>query len=96
MWLDSRAVKPLVEGVSRRIKEKQAQLSLGPRELAVVRSVFKGLSNKQIADQLKLSESVVKAILQQLFSKTGVRTRGQLVRFALEHHADDWLDQASD
>ena len=95
MWLDSRAVRPLVEGVNRRINEKQAQLSLSPRELAVLRSVFKGLSNKQIADQLKLSESVVKAILQQLFSKTGVRTRSQLVRFALEHHADDWLDQAT-
>jgi DNA-binding NarL/FixJ family response regulator len=95
MWLDSRAVRPLVDGVTRRMEEHQGQPSLGSRELAVLRAVFKGLSNKQIADQLKFSESVVKAILQQLFSKTGVRTRSQLVRFALEHHADDWLDQVT-
>jgi two-component system nitrate/nitrite response regulator NarL len=94
MWLDSRAVKPLVDGVNRRMEENQGRASLSSRELAVLREVFKGLSNKQIADQLRISESVVKAILQQLFSKTNVRTRSQLVRFSLEHHADDWLDQA--
>jgi hypothetical protein len=31
-----------------------------------------------------LSESSIKGILQQLFGKFGVRTRGQLVRIALE------------
>jgi two-component system nitrate/nitrite response regulator NarL len=35
-----------------------------------------------------VSESSVKATLQQLFSKTGVRTRSQLVRIALEHYRD--------
>jgi len=34
------------------------------------------------------SESSVKATLQQLFSKTGVRTRSQLVRVALERYKD--------
>jgi two-component system, NarL family, nitrate/nitrite response regulator NarL len=29
--------------------------------------------------------------LQQLFDKTGVRTRSQLVRIALEKHSQDWL-----
>jgi len=29
--------------------------------------------------------------LQQLFEKTGVRTRSQLVRIALEKHSDEWL-----
>jgi len=33
-----------------------------------------------------VSESSVKASLQQLFEKTGVRTRSQLVRVALEHY----------
>ena len=40
--------------------------------------------DKQIADRLQISESTVKASLQQLFAKTGVRTRSQLVRIALE------------
>lgn len=50
--------------------------------------MLEGLSNKEIAAQLQISESYVKAILQSLFEKTGVRTRGQLVRVALEHYED--------
>jgi DNA-binding NarL/FixJ family response regulator len=50
--------------------------------------VFEGLANKQIADRLQISETAVKASLQQLFAKTGVRTRSQLVRVALEQYRD--------
>ncbi len=49
---------------------------------------MEGLSNKEIGGQLDISESAVKATLQQLFYKTGVRTRGQLVRVALERYRD--------
>lgn len=58
------------------------------RQRKVLRFVMEGLSNKEIASQLQISESYVKAILQSLFEKTGVRTRGQLVRVALEHYED--------
>ncbi len=37
---------------------------------------------------IAISESSVKAALQQLYSKTGVRTRSQLVRIVLEQHRD--------
>jgi DNA-binding NarL/FixJ family response regulator len=57
---------------------------LTPREQQVLRCVFEGLINKQIAVRLGVSQSSVKATLQQLFEKTGVRTRSQLVRFAVE------------
>jgi DNA-binding NarL/FixJ family response regulator len=50
--------------------------------------VFEGLANKEIALRLLVSESSVKATLQQLFLKTGVRTRSQLVRVALERYRD--------
>ena len=56
------------------------------RQLRVLRFVLEGLSNKVIAAHLGISESYVKALLQSLFRKTGVRTRGQLVRVALEHY----------
>jgi putative ABC transport system permease protein len=39
---------------------------------------------KEIGVRLAVSESSVKAALQQLFQKTGVRTRSQLVRVVLE------------
>jgi len=59
------------------------------RERQVLSYVFEGFGNKEIAGQLGVSESSVKATLQQLFAKTGVRTRSQLVRVALERHRHD-------
>ena len=90
-WLDWRAVRPLIEGVNRRAEEQRMQLSLTSRERVVLRAVFEGLSNKEIAMKLDLSESGVKAILHQLFAKTGVRSRGQLVRVTLEKYSEQWL-----
>jgi len=66
----------------------QRRPKLTERERQVLSFVFDGLANKQIADQLQISETAVKATLQQLFAKTGVRTRSQLVRVALEQYRD--------
>jgi two-component system, NarL family, nitrate/nitrite response regulator NarL len=67
---------------------QQASARLTERERRVLSFIFEGLANKQIADRLGISESAVKACLQQLFAKTGVRTRSQLVRIALEQYRD--------
>jgi len=56
------------------------------RERQVLSYLFEGLINKEIAERIGVSESSVKATLQQFFSKTGVRTRSQLVRVALEQY----------
>lgn len=56
------------------------------RERTVLGHVFEGLTNKEIAGRVGVSESAIKATLQQLFSKTGVRTRSQLVRIVLERY----------
>jgi DNA-binding NarL/FixJ family response regulator len=66
----------------------QRRSKLTERERQVLSFVFEGLANKQIADRLQISETAVKATLQQLFAKTGVRTRSQLVRVALEQYRD--------
>ena len=62
---------------------------LTTRERLVLSLVFEGLTNKEIADRIQISESAVKGCLQQLFTKTGVRTRSQLVRVALEKYRDE-------
>ncbi len=62
---------------------------LTPREREVLSSVLDGLANKEIAERLGVSESAVKGTLQQLFAKTGVRTRSQLVRIALERYREE-------
>ncbi len=67
---------------------QQERSPLNSRESEVLRLLVQGLSNKEIASQLNVSESVVKNTLQQLFAKTEVRTRSQLVRVALEYYRD--------
>jgi PAS domain S-box-containing protein len=68
--------------------DHQERTTLNNRESDVLRLVVQGLANKEIASRLSLSESVVKNTLQQLFAKTEVRTRSQLVRVALERYRD--------
>ncbi|MEI9973502.1 MAG: LuxR C-terminal-related transcriptional regulator [Ignavibacteriota bacterium] len=60
--------------------------ALGARETDVLRLLVQGLANKEIAARMEISESTVKNTIQQLFAKTGVRTRSQLVRVALEQY----------
>jgi len=91
MWLDPRAVRAVVSGATGRSARQQTAQPLNTRERAVLKAVFEGFTNKEIAGQLNISESSVKASMQQLFDKTGVRTRSQLVRIALERHGQDWM-----
>jgi PAS domain S-box-containing protein len=62
--------------------------ALNNRETEILKLLVQGLTNKEIASKMEISESVVKNTLQQLFSKVAVRTRGQLVRVALEQYRD--------
>lgn len=88
VWLDPRVTRP---GLGASKAAGPSPRPLTAREREVLHGVFEGLANKEIGARLTISESSVKAVLQQLFDKTGVRTRGQLVRIALEKHAHDWL-----
>jgi DNA-binding NarL/FixJ family response regulator len=80
-WMDPKVVPGTASGVE---KPVAATDHLTPREQQVLRCVFEGLTNKEMAYQLGVSQSSVKATLQNLFDKMGVRTRGQLVRIAIE------------
>ncbi|MGH9645696.1 MAG: response regulator [Bryobacteraceae bacterium] len=61
---------------------------LTQRDKVVLRFIFQGFSNREIATRLQISESGVKSSLRQLFDKLGVRTRAQLVKIALEQYRD--------
>lgn len=56
---------------------------LTPREQAVVQLVADGMSNRDIATQLKLSQHTVKNYLFRVFDKIGVSSRVELVLCAL-------------
>lgn len=84
---DEDATQGMAPGVSSSpAPEPRNGASLNHRETEVLRLLVQGLANKEIAGQMDVSESVVKNVIQQLFAKTGVRTRSQLVRVALEHY----------
>lgn len=79
-WVDQKAIAQTAPA--------KPAAGLTAREQQVLRGVLEGLANKEIAYRIGVSQSSVKATLQQLFDKTGVRTRGQLVRIALEKSLD--------
>jgi two-component system, NarL family, nitrate/nitrite response regulator NarL len=85
-WLKQEHLKLLVQTMHDAPGNEETSFSA--RERAVLRGVVEGLANKEIAAGLKISESSVKASLQQIFNKTGVRTRSQLVRIALDRYRE--------
>lgn len=56
-------------------------------ERRILRLLVEGLSNKEMAARLGVPETTVKSAMQRLFAKTGVHTRGGLVRVALEEES---------
>ncbi len=95
MWLDPGVTRSVIAAATGSSSQKRIAKGLTEREQAVLKGVFEGLTNKEVGARLEISESSVKAVLQQLFDKTGVRTRSQLVRIALEEHSQDWLTNPS-
>ena len=66
------------------VKAAPGRPALTYRQRRVLQYLYEGFSNKQIAGTLGVSYPSVKATVQQLFQKLGVRTRSQLVRTAIE------------
>jgi DNA-binding NarL/FixJ family response regulator len=93
-WLDSGSLDALVAAASVP-KEVATPVTLTAKERDVLRAVFAGLTNKEIGTRMGISEAYVKAILQRLFNKTGVRSRSQLVRVALENQSWHGIDFGS-
>jgi two-component system nitrate/nitrite response regulator NarL len=91
LWLDAGVVRSLIAGPGEKPGSAQGVRSLSDRQRTVLRSILDGLTNKEIASQLQVSETSIKASIQELFDKAGVRTRSQLVRIAIEKYSVDWL-----
>jgi DNA-binding NarL/FixJ family response regulator len=69
-------------------RENGADLHLTYRQMTVLRLIYEGLSNKEISGRIGVSSSSIKASIQQLFKRIGVRSRSQLVREALQCFPD--------
>lgn len=70
--------------VAARLAQRIPTGELSQREMDVLKLIVRGLSNKQIADQLRISESTVKNHVNSLLSKLHVQDRTQAVTAALK------------
>jgi DNA-binding NarL/FixJ family response regulator len=59
-------------------------VELTPTELKVVQMVAKGLANKDIANQMSLSQRTVESHVSNMLGKTGLNNRTELARWAME------------
>ena len=87
LWVDPKVIQLLADQSIGRYPQLVSQTTAKPlddRQRNVLSGIIGGLSNREIADDMGLSESSVKNLVQQLFAKSEVRTRSQLVRVALE------------
>jgi DNA-binding NarL/FixJ family response regulator len=65
--------------------EEELPDGLTPREAEVLRLMAAGRTNQEIAADLVVSEGTVKTHVNRIFSKAGVRDRGQAVAYAYRH-----------
>ncbi len=72
--------KTLRSGSERRPHER-----LSEREFQIMRLIVSGLSTREIATQLSLSENTVRTYRTRLFKKMGLKREADLVRYALQH-----------
>jgi DNA-binding NarL/FixJ family response regulator len=86
VWVDQKVIQLLTDQLADRpqLDDRDSRDLLTEREERVLLGILGGLTNRKIGDNSGLTEGTVKAVVQQLFVRAGVRTRSQLVRAALE------------
>jgi DNA-binding NarL/FixJ family response regulator len=102
VWANSEQMQFLIEGLSQvpslhMVNSRGIRL-LTPREERVVALVADGLSNREVAQELSLSEHTIKKYLFRIFDKLGISSRVELVLYALSHGGPrqaEWIAGAS-
>jgi len=86
VWANSKELKYLLEALGEalplRVIDARGTELLSRREQEVVRCVAEGLSNREIAQRLGLTEHTVKNYLFRIFDKLGVSKRVEVVLYA--------------
>ncbi len=102
IWATAQQVDYLIDLVAQvpslRVVNANGDTLVTPREEQVVALVAEGLSNREIARELGLSEHTVKKYLFRIFDKLGISTRVELVLYAVnhgDHRAAEWLPGGS-
>jgi DNA-binding NarL/FixJ family response regulator len=88
-FLQAEVTKPLLRRLALEAKSGADRSSPSLRELQVLERLSEGKSNKEIAQELAISEETVKTHLKRLYEKLGVSDRAQAVAIALRQELID-------
>jgi DNA-binding NarL/FixJ family response regulator len=92
IWANTEQIEELIATPSPRrhlrVKNALGDAILSRREEEVLYCLAEGLSNRELADRLKLSEHTIKNHIFRMFNKLGVSSRMEAVLYAL-----NWADQ---
>jgi len=98
IWANTQQMNYLIDLVTQvpslRVVNALGDNLLTPREEQVVALVAEGFANREIAQELGLSEHTVKKYVFRIFDKLGISTRGELVLYAVthgEHRSAEWI-----
>jgi len=95
IWLGLRLTRPTEKVVVREVlvpapasfvrdEQKLESLGITPRELEILELIAQGLSNREIAERVNVSENTVKTHSSRVFDKLGARRRTQAVQLGKE------------
>ncbi len=85
LWVERKVIAKVLESFSTSPKGKGKSLySLTEAETKIVKLVFSGLNNKDIARDIFLSEKTVKFHLYKIYRKLSVKSRSQLILYGLK------------
>jgi len=101
-WINNQQMGYVIDAIAEvptlRVVNSHGRQLLTPREEQVVALVADGLSNRDVADELGLSEHTIKKYLLRIFDKLGVSSRVELVLYAMSHGENrpaEWMPSSA-
>jgi len=101
-WLNNAQMRYVADALSEvptlRVVNSNGRTLLTPREEQVVALVADGLTNRQVAGELGLSEHTIKKYLLRIFDKVGTSSRVELVLYAMSHGSNrpaEWMPSSA-
>lgn len=82
----TQVVSSTKEFTERTESREKVRIKLSAREMEVLAKVAQGLSNKEIAEELHITEGTTEVHVSRLRKKLNLSTRAALVRYAYENH----------
>jgi DNA-binding NarL/FixJ family response regulator len=82
LWARRRVIAQALELMQKAERDSLRTIALSRREREVVGAVQRGLRNSEVAEALGITDRTVKRHLSNIFAKTGVNDRSELMRLA--------------